>query len=140
MAEPVTQTSISREAPFLEDYRRRLLESTFKRGDQPMPSERRGIADFDMAERAAFNFGAGQMGIDPATGKTTAAGLTAARDPFMTPFQQQVIDATKASFENKRLQERHKLLESIKEKIFFLSFSYFLKEMHTMFIILVHYL
>jgi hypothetical protein len=38
-------------------------------------------------------------GIDPATGQTTAAGLQAARDPFMTPFQQQVIDATKASFE-----------------------------------------
>jgi hypothetical protein len=45
-------------------------------------------------------------GIDPATGQTTAAGLTAARDPFMTPFQQQVIDATKASFEQQRARDR----------------------------------
>lgn len=71
MASPNITYTGNREAPFLEDYRRRLLESTFKRGDQPMPSERRGIADFDTAERAAFNFGAGQMGIDPATGMST---------------------------------------------------------------------
>ena len=45
-------------------------------------------------------------GVDPATGQTTAAGLTAARDPFMTPFQQQVIDATKASFEQQRARDR----------------------------------
>ena len=45
-------------------------------------------------------------GIDPATGQTTAAGLQAARDPFMTPFQQQVIDATKASFEQQRARDR----------------------------------
>jgi len=45
-------------------------------------------------------------GIDPVTGQTTAAGLTAARDPFMTPFQQQVIDATKASFEQQRARDR----------------------------------
>ena len=45
-------------------------------------------------------------GIDPVTGQTTTAGLTAARDPFMTPFQQQVIDATKASFEQQRARDR----------------------------------
>ena len=45
-------------------------------------------------------------GIDPVTGETTAAGLTAARDPFMTPFQQQVIDATRASFEQQRARDR----------------------------------
>ena len=33
MAEETTQTQIQREAPFMEDYRRRLLESTFDRAD-----------------------------------------------------------------------------------------------------------
>ena len=39
-------------------------------------------------------------------GQVTAAGIQAAREPFMSPFQQQVIDATRASFENKRAQDR----------------------------------
>ena len=39
-------------------------------------------------------------------GQVTAAGLQAAREPFMSPFQQQVIDATRASFENRRAQDR----------------------------------
>ena len=45
-------------------------------------------------------------GVDPATGQTTAAAVTAARDPFMSPFQQQVIDATRASFEQQRARDR----------------------------------
>ena len=39
-------------------------------------------------------------------GQVTAAGIQAAREPFMSPFQQQVIDATRASFENQRAQQR----------------------------------
>jgi hypothetical protein len=39
-------------------------------------------------------------------GQVTAAGVQAARDPFLSPFQQQVIDATRASFENQRAQQR----------------------------------
>jgi len=39
-------------------------------------------------------------------GQITAAGVQAARDPFLSPFQQQVIDATRASFENQRAQQR----------------------------------
>ena len=45
-------------------------------------------------------------GVDPTTGQVTAAGVQAARDPFLSPFQQQVIDATRASFENQRAQQR----------------------------------
>ena len=45
-------------------------------------------------------------GVDPATGQITAAGLESALQPFMLPFQQQVIDATTAAFENRRAQER----------------------------------
>jgi hypothetical protein len=67
-----------------------------------------GVASFepfvDESQRLA--------GIDPATGQTTAAGLTAARDPFMTPFQQQVIDATKASFEQQRARDRQSFADA----------------------------
>ena len=45
-------------------------------------------------------------GVDPATGQITAAGLESALQPFMLPFQQQVIDATTAAFENRRAQDR----------------------------------
>ena len=71
MAEAQTSIQYAREAPFLEDYRRRLLESSFKKADSPTPIARRGIADFDTREGAAFDFGARQMGIDPATGMST---------------------------------------------------------------------
>ena len=71
MAEAQTSIQYAREAPFLEDYRRRLLESAFKKADSPTPVARRGIADFDTREGAAFDFGARQMGIDPATGMST---------------------------------------------------------------------
>ena len=45
-------------------------------------------------------------GVDPATGQVTATGMEAALQPFMSPFQQQVLDATTAAFENRRAQER----------------------------------
>jgi hypothetical protein len=45
-------------------------------------------------------------GVDPVTGQVTTAGMEAALQPFMSPFQQQVIDATTAAFENRRAQER----------------------------------
>ena len=54
-------------------------------------------------------------GIDPVTGQTTTAGLQAARDPFMTPFQQQVIDATKASFEQQRARDRQSFADAAQQ-------------------------
>ena len=45
-------------------------------------------------------------GVDPATGQVTATGMEAALQPFMSPFQQQVLDATTAAFENRRAQDR----------------------------------
>ena len=45
-------------------------------------------------------------GVDPATGQVTATGMEAALQPFMSPFQQQVMDATSAAFENRRAQDR----------------------------------
>ena len=61
-----------------------------------------GIAAFepfiDEAQRLA--------GATGPQGQITAAGLTAAREPFMSPYQQQVIDATKASFNQQRARDR----------------------------------
>jgi len=45
-------------------------------------------------------------GVDPATGQVTATGMESALQPFMSPFQQQVMDATTAAFENRRAQDR----------------------------------
>jgi len=48
-------------------------------------------------------------------GQVTAAGVQAARDPFLSPFQQQVIDATRASFENQRAQQRLQIAEQARQ-------------------------
>jgi len=71
MADPNISYTGQREAPFLEDYRRRLLESSFKKADVPTTTPGRDIADLDQFEKSAFNFGAGQLGIDPTTGQQT---------------------------------------------------------------------
>ena len=100
MAINQTSTQIGREAPFLEDYRRRLLDSLYggtelykagdtlppgkKIGDKkdpglldtPMQQFQRGIAGFAPQESAAFNLASEQMGYDPTTGqKTGVAGF-----------------------------------------------------------------
>jgi len=95
MATNQTSTQIAREAPFLEDYRRRLLDTLYggtevyeegdtlppgkKIGDKkdpgildtPLQQFRRGIASFAPQETAAFNLASQQMGIDPTTGQQT---------------------------------------------------------------------
>jgi len=99
-----TSTQIAREAPFLEDYRRRLLDSLYggtefyKEGDDipegkkvgdkidpglldmPVDQFRRGIAGFAPTEAAAFSQAAQQMGIDPTTGQKTGV---ASFEPFI---------------------------------------------------------
>ncbi len=52
---------------------------------------------------------AGAIGPD---GQVTSAGVTAAMDPFMTPYQQQVIDATTASYQNQRAQGRQSIADA----------------------------
>jgi hypothetical protein len=70
-------TQISREAPFLEDYRRRLMDSVFAATDQP-------IAPFDEFQQAGFGEAARQLGFtfDPATGGVTRTGV-ASFQPFL---------------------------------------------------------
>ena len=83
MAEQTT-TQISREAPYLEDYRRRLLEGTFQLADQPIQQYQRGIAGFAPTEAAAFTEASRQMGIDPTTGARTGV---ASFEPFIGQAQ-----------------------------------------------------
>ena len=85
MAEPNVSVQTQREAPFLEDYRRRLLESSFKKADVPTTTPGRDIADLDLFEKAGFNFGAGQLGIDPTTGQQTGQ---ASFQPFIDQANQ----------------------------------------------------
>lgn len=72
----VASTNIQREAPFLEDYRRRLMDSTFAATDQAITPQKRTIADFNEFQQAGFGLGAENMGytIDPTTGKLTKTG------------------------------------------------------------------
>ena len=51
-------------------------------------------------------------GVDPTTGQVTGAGVTSAMDPYMSPYQQQVIDATQASYQNQRAQGRQSIADS----------------------------
>ena len=72
-------TQIAREAPFLEDYRRRLMDSVFAATDQPIVPQARGIAPFDEFQTAGFAEAARQLGFtfDPATGSLTRTGQAA---------------------------------------------------------------
>ena len=98
-------TQISREAPFLEDYRRRLLDSVFgapytqddkdkglippgkKVGDKRegladirTPIFQRGIRELTRGEQAGISEAQRALGIDPATGQRTGV---ASFEPFI---------------------------------------------------------
>ena len=77
-------TQISREAPCLEDFRRRLMDSVFAATDQPIVPQERAIAPFDEFQQAGFAEAARQLGFtfDPATGSVTRTGV-ASFQPFL---------------------------------------------------------
>ena len=77
-------TQISREAPFLEDFRRRLMDSVFAATDQPIVPQERAIAPFDEFQQAGFGEAARQLGftMDPQTGALTRTGV-ASFQPFL---------------------------------------------------------
>jgi len=89
MAEVINQTSISREAPFLEDYRRRLMDSVFKATDKRIDPLGRTISGFQPFQQAGFGIGAEQLGFsfDPSTGAVTRTG-DAVFEPAMAKGQQ----------------------------------------------------
>jgi hypothetical protein len=80
----VASTNIAREAPFLEDYRRRLMDSVFAAGDKAIVPQGRDIAEFDPFQTAGFGAAAGELGytFDPTTGGVTKTGL-AAFEPYL---------------------------------------------------------
>jgi len=71
----VTATSITREAPFLEDFRRRLLQGAFDLTKQAQPGTTpRTIAGLDALQTGAMDQYARSLGIDPKTGMPTGTG------------------------------------------------------------------
>ena len=72
-------TQISREAPFLEDFRRRLMDSVFAATDKAITPQGRDIAEFDPFQQTGFAEAARQLGFtfDPATGSLTRTGQAA---------------------------------------------------------------
>jgi len=104
MAEETTTTSIQREAPFLEDFRRRLAESTFARTDVPQipPTIQVSPLEAEVAQgrqaiqaglgayqpylaTGAAQLGAAQTGLAGAAAPLTAAqaGITGAAAPTL---------------------------------------------------------
>ena len=51
---------------------------------------------------------AGAVGPD---GEVTSTGIKAGMQPYMSPYQQQVIDATQASYQNQRAQGRQSIMD-----------------------------
>ena len=83
-----TSTQISREAPFLEDYRRRLLDSVFAPdtglASTRIPQFERDIADLTSGEKAGISEAQRVAGIDPNTGQRTGI---ASFEPFIQQAQ-----------------------------------------------------
>ena len=83
-----TSTQISREAPFLEDYRRRLLDSVFAPStglaSTRIPQFERDIADLTSGEQAGISEAQRVAGIDPNTGQRTGI---ASFEPFIQQAQ-----------------------------------------------------
>ena len=83
---PETYWQGTREAPYLEDWRRKLLQGAFDVTQVPGTVTPQGIAGFDPLQTGAIAGTAGLMGIDPATGLPTGAG--AQYDPAFAAAQQ----------------------------------------------------
>jgi hypothetical protein len=80
----VASTNIAREAPFLEDYRRRLMDSVFAAAKDPITPEGRPISPFDVFQQTGFGAAAGELGYtyDPTTGGITKTGV-AGFEPYL---------------------------------------------------------
>tara|TARA_R110002020_G_scaffold59633_5_gene162430 strand:+ start:217 stop:1164 length:948 start_codon:yes stop_codon:yes gene_type:complete len=93
----MAQTQIAREAPFLEDYRRRLMDSVFAATDKAITPQERAIAPFDAFQQAGFGEAATQAGYtyDPNTGGLTKTGL-ASYEPAMNLAEQTALSGIPA--------------------------------------------
>ena len=66
-----TTTTIRREAPFLEEFQRNLLQGAFDATKSPGTVTPREVAGLTALQTGAIGQTAAQMGIDPATGALT---------------------------------------------------------------------
>lgn len=109
MANGQQTTQIAREAPFLEDYRRRLLDTIFAKdtglASQRIPQFERRIAQLSRGEQAGIDQAQRALGIDPASGQQTgvasfkplmdqAASTMALGIPSLQAAQQQFDPST----------------------------------------------
>jgi hypothetical protein len=83
---PETYWQGSREAPYLEDWRRKMLQGAFDLTQVPGTTTPQGIAGFQPLQTGAITGTAGLMGIDPTTGLATGTG--AQYDPAFATAQQ----------------------------------------------------
>ena len=77
-------------------------------GQDPLQTKAAELAQSGIGSFQPFITEAQRLGgVDPSTGQVTAAGVTAAQQPFMSPYQQDVIDVTLSEFDRqKQIQEQ----------------------------------
>ena len=86
-------TQITREAPYLEEFRRNFLQGAWDLSKQPgTTSGPRGIAGLDPFQTGAMDQYAKNLGIDPTTGKRTGA---ASFEPYFKAGLSALDSATK---------------------------------------------
>ena len=110
-------------APFIEelgkDYAKQITALTAQpidvtqfapqvAGQDPLQTKAAELAQSGIGSFQPFITEAQRLGgVDPSTGQVTAAGVTAAQQPFMSPYQQDVIDVTLSEFDRqKQIQEQ----------------------------------
>jgi Arc/MetJ-type ribon-helix-helix transcriptional regulator len=125
MAENITQTNISRPAPYLEAAGQTIMDLTTKLTGQPVDTTKfaptiagQNVLTQSAQQQAATQAGLGTLTFDPTTGAVTGAGAGTgvagyqpylqqaaaysgpqAYQSFMSPYQQDVIDTTLKQFD-----------------------------------------
>ena len=94
-----TRTDITRQAPFLEDFQRRLLDLTAARGQTPTPIPPIQVAGLDPLTQQALQTGQGIGQFQPflQTGAGTSAGGLAGLQQQLPVAQQSLLDAAQAA-------------------------------------------
>ena len=94
-----TRTDITRQAPFLEDFQRRLLDLTAARGQTPTPIPPIQVAGLDPLTQQALQTGQGLGQFQPflQTGAGTIAGGLAGLQQQLPVAQQSLLDAAQAA-------------------------------------------
>ena len=97
----VVQTSIQRQAPFMEDYIRKLLESGYQQAQEGMTLPNQQIAGLTPQQLAASGLvtqgiGAYQPLLNQAAQAYTPENIRALQAQFSNPFTEQVIQQTQA--------------------------------------------